>query len=146
MNLEDYVTRRVHTLFWDHNDNCAVTTLRIGSELFRLPLDPQVLEAALGLWGAGGYRAQCGLVEGGLMLFGLLGSRAGLGHVEIGRHCGAYAEGFDREFGGLTCRELRPGGFRSDDPPHRCEELARRTVLFTCRELSRSLGLQPRVP
>ena len=146
MTLEGYVAQRVHTLFWDANDNCAVTTLRIGAELFRLPLEPQVLEAALGLWGAGGYRAQCGLVEGGLMLFGLLGSRAGHDRAEIGRFCRSYAEGFDREFGGLSCRELRPEGFRKDDPPHRCEDLARRTVLFTCRELARVMNLEPEVP
>ena len=146
MEWQAYVARKVHTLFWEDNDNCAVTTLRIGAELFRLTLAPQVLEAALGLWGAGGYRAQCGLVEGGLMLFGLLGSRKSLTRGEIGRLCGRYAEGFDREFGGLTCRELRPGGFRSDDPPHRCEELARRTVVYTCEELARSLSLRPRLP
>jgi hypothetical protein len=146
MSVETYIARRVHTLFWDHNDNCAVTTLKIGCELFRFPLDRQVLNASLGLWGAGGYRAQCGLVEGGLMLFGLLGARAGLDRGMIGRLCGSYAARFDERFGGLTCQLLRPGGFRDDDPPHRCEDLARRTVGFTCLELSESLNLTPAVP
>jgi hypothetical protein len=146
MRIEAYIAQRVHALFWDHDDNCAVTTLRIGSELFGLHLDQQVLDSALGLWGAGGYRAQCGLVEGGLMLFGLLGARAGLGRSEIGRLCGRYAEGFERNFGDLTCRILRPGGFTAEDPPHACEELARRSVVFTCRELGRWLHLRPVVP
>jgi hypothetical protein len=146
MEVESYVARRVHSLFWDHNDNCAVTTLKIGSELFALPLERQVVDSALGLWGAGGFRAQCGLVEGGLMLFGLLGSRAGLSRSRIGALCGRYADEFVKRFGALTCRDLRPDGFRSEDPPHRCEELACRTVTFTCRELRRTLGLNPRVP
>lgn len=144
--MEEYIARRVHSLFWDLNDNCAVTTLKIGSELFALPLPPQVLESAVGLWGAGGYRAQCGLVEGALMLFGLLGARAGLDRESIAGLCRRYAGDFERDFGALSCRALRPGGFNAEDPPHVCEELARRAIAFSCRHLARSLGLAPKVP
>lgn len=139
----EFIDHQVHTLFWEHEDNCAVTTLKIASRLFTVPLESQVLDAALGMWGAGGYRAQCGLVEGALMFLGILGKRKGLSREQIYRLCLRYAGEFESAFGSLVCRELRPGGFRPDDSPHLCEELATKAVRFTCRYLSESFGFQP---
>lgn len=61
-----YLSKRVHDLYWSDNTNCARTMLICLSERYHVPIEQQVMKAAIGLHGAGGYRAQCGLVEGGL--------------------------------------------------------------------------------
>lgn len=43
------------------------------------------MDAALGMHGAGGYRAQCGLVEGALMFIGIWGKMHGKEEAEIVR-------------------------------------------------------------
>lgn len=120
----------MHEYYWERDWNCAVTTLRILSEVFEVPLDQQVLEAALGMHGAGGYRAQCGLVEGALMFIGVGGKAQGFDDARVARDCYDFAEQFETQFGSLLCRDLRPGGFSPDDPPHLCEELTREALLF----------------
>ena len=73
--------------------------------------------------GAGGYRAQCGLVEGTLMFIGIYLHTIGKTEDEIVSACYNFASAFDREFGSLRCFELRPTGFSESDPPHMCENL-----------------------
>ena len=65
--MKEYITKRVHELYWKENINCARTALVCLSELFEIVIEPQTIWSAVGLHGAGGYRAQCGLVEGTLM-------------------------------------------------------------------------------
>lgn len=130
MDLRQLVYERVHEYYWEHDWNCAVTTLRILSEVLEVPLDQQILEAALGMHGAGGYRAQCGLVEGALMFMGVGGKAQGLDDARVAKGCCDFAERFETQFGSLLCRDLRPGGFSPDDPPHICEELTREALLF----------------
>lgn len=146
MDWERFVDDEVHMHYWDHDDTCAVTTLIIASRLFKIPLEPQVGAAALGMWGAGGYRAQCGLVEGALMFIGVLGGRRGLNRSEISRLCKSFAENFAGEFGSLICRELRPQGFSPDNPPHICEDLSKRAIGFTTRYVSDAFGIEPIPP
>ena len=131
MDWEYYIDQEVHRHYWEHDDTCAFTTLSIVSGLFAVPLESQVLDAALGMWGAGGQRAQCGLVEGALMFIGVLGSLRGLNRDRISRLCRDFAQGFEEKFGSLICRELRPEGFAPDNPPHICEDLSRRAIRFT---------------
>lgn len=120
----------MHEYYWEHDWNCAVTTLRILSEVFETRLDQQVIDAALGMHGAGGYRAQCGLVEGALMFVAVAGKAQGLDDAPVVKACYDFAERFETQFGSLLCRDLRPGGFSPDDPPHLCEELTREALLF----------------
>jgi len=127
---DDLVQRRVHHAYWDHDWNCAVTTLRILAEVFEVALDQQVLDAALGMHGAGGYRAQCGLVEGALMFIGILGKAERRPDDTIVQMCYDFAAAFEDRFGSLICRDLRPEGFKPDNPPHLCEDLTRRAILF----------------
>jgi len=47
--LEELINCRVHDYYWDEDLSCAVTTLKILSELFYPALHPQVIEAAFGL-------------------------------------------------------------------------------------------------
>lgn len=95
-----------------------------------MKLDSQIMQAAVGLHGAGGYRAQCGLVEGALLFIGLYGHRAGKAESEIVKCCYDFAAAFERRFGSLSCRELRPNGFTPSDPPHACEGLTAEAIEF----------------
>ena len=125
------IRRRVHELYWRYDANCATTTLDILSGLHGIELQTQVMQAAVGMHGAGGHRDQCGLVEGGLMLLGILGAARGLDREAIVEICCEYAEAFVGGFGSLLCRELRPEGFSPDNPPHLCEDLTVRAIGFT---------------
>jgi hypothetical protein len=146
MDWQHYIDQEVHRHYWDHDNTCAFTTLSIVSGLFDIPLQSQVMDAALGMWGAGGHRAQCGLVEGALMLIGVLGSHRGLDRDQISSLCRNFARGFEENFGSLICRELRPEGFATDNPPHICEDLSRRAVRFTTRFIADAFQLQPVPP
>ena len=118
--------QRVYTYYWNQDLNCTTTTLRILSEHLNVPLCPQTLDAALGMHGAGGDRAQCGLVEGALMFLGIWGRRHDLPDCKIVELCKAYGQQFEARFGSLVCAVLRPEAFSPDNPPHLCEGL-------TCR-------------
>jgi hypothetical protein len=142
-NVHD-VRAWVHDAYWRQDLNCAVTTLHALGRAFDIPIERQVFDAALGMHGAGGYRAQCGLVEGGLMFIGLLGRARGLEDAKTVEMCWDYADAFEDRFGSLLCRELRPEGFEPDNPPHLCEDLTQRAILsaidFLEEELQRVRG------
>ena len=125
------IEKRVHELYWDKDVNGARTTLLILGELLPIPLKEQTLHAAIGLHGAGGFRAQCGLVEGGLMAIGMYYSSLHKEEEAIVSVCYRYAREFSDTFGSLRCFELRPGGFRPEDPPHKCEKLTCEAIAFT---------------
>lgn len=134
------VERCVHQAYWDQNWNCAVTTLCILAEAFDVALDQQVLNAAVGMHGAGGYRAQCGLVEGALMFIGILGEARELSDDEVVKMCYNLAEAFEGRFGSLLCRDLRPEGFKPNNPPHLCEELTCSAIRFAIHFIAQELG------
>lgn len=119
----NYIKERVHQLYWNNDINCARTMLICLSELFEITLEKQTITAAIGLHGAGGFRAQCGLVEGGLMFIGIYYELQGKTEEEIASLCFEYAKAFERKFGSLRCYDLRPNGFTPNDPPHMCEKL-----------------------
>lgn len=133
MDSEDFIRKRVHSYYWDEDINCATTCLRILAEKFSVVLEPQVLNAALGMHGAGKYGAQCGLVEGTLMFIGIIGKRLGLRDDDIVDSCREFAAGFEELFGSLVCAVLRPAGFSEENEPHLCEGI-------TCRAISHSIG------
>ncbi len=57
----EHIREMVHELYWKEDINCARTMLTCLGNLFQITYDPQVLPSAIGLHGAGGFRAQCGL-------------------------------------------------------------------------------------
>ena len=126
----DYIENRVHDLYWKDDINCARTMLICLSELYKVNLEQQVVRAAIGLHGAGGYRAQCGLVEGGLMFIGIYFEYLGKSEDEIVAACYNYAAAFEKQFGSLRCYDLRSSGFTENDPPHMCEKLTCEAVKF----------------
>ncbi|MCH1984405.1 C-GCAxxG-C-C family protein [Ruminococcus sp. OA3] len=129
--MNDFIEKKVHELYWERNINCARTMLLCLSELFHMECEPQILHSAIGLHGAGGYRAQCGLVEGGLMFIGIYSSKRGKSEDVIAGECYTYADKFTDKWGSLRCRELRPDGFTPADEPHKCEKLTCEAVRFT---------------
>lgn len=89
------------------------------------------MQSSIGLHGAGGYRAQCGLVEGSLMFMGIFFALKGKSDMEISHICYQFSEEFTKKFLSLRCCELRPNGFQENDPPHTCEELTSNAIEFT---------------
>ena len=128
---KDYIAQQVHALYYGQDLNCARTTLLCLSGLCQVPVGAEVMAAAVGLHGAGGLGAQCGLVEGGLMFLGLYAAYLGRTEAEAVAACRGYGWAFLQKFGSLTCAGLRPGGFSDQDPPHLCEELTCRAIWFT---------------
>ncbi|NLU45040.1 MAG: C_GCAxxG_C_C family protein [Acholeplasmataceae bacterium] len=129
MNLK--IKERVHELYWKHDINCARTMLICLCELFDIDIEKQTLNSAIGLHGAGGFRAQCGLVEGALMFIGIYFSDKGKTEANIASICYQYAYEFTQRFGSLKCYDLRPNGFSENDPPHACEEITGVAIEFT---------------
>ncbi|MGX8719154.1 MAG: C-GCAxxG-C-C family (seleno)protein [Desulfovibrio sp.] len=132
-------SRRVHGLYFDKDYNCARTMLICLCESRGIGLAQQTLDAAIGMHGAGRFRAQCGLVEGTLMALGVCGTAQGLAPKEISALCFAFAGDFTRRFGSILCRDLRPGGFQPSDPPHACEPLTCAAVAFAAAFLEAKL-------
>lgn len=126
------IEARVHESYWEYDINCANTMLLCLGEFFGVEIASQTKNAAVGLHGAGGFRAQCGLVEGALMFIGIYLSGVGWRREDIVGACYGFADAFTEKFGALRCLELRPGGFREDDPPHACEKLTCAAIRFTC--------------
>ncbi len=130
LNNETKIAEYVHEFYWDRDINCARTMLLSLGRLFQVDIEQQTVNSAIGLHGAGGYRAQCGLVEGGLMFLGVYGIQLGKTEEEIIKLCYHYAEAFHEAFGSLGCYDLRPTGFSESDPPHMCENLTCKAIQF----------------
>jgi len=134
------IATRVHAYYWNEDLSCVITTLKILSEIFHCELHPQVIEAAYGL-NAGRLASQCGLVEGALMFIGVYGQQNGLDSQDIAKLCDKFSCDFQAEFGSVLCNELRPQGFSSDNPPHLCENVTKRTVVFSAEFISKETML-----
>lgn len=134
MQLEE----KIYQYFVTEGLNCAQTSLRILAEEYPLSLPPEVEQSALGLNGGGKYRGQCGLVEGPLLFLGILGSRKQKSRDEINAVCHEYAQQFETKYGSLSCRDLRPEGFREGLPPNLCLPLALKTIPFALKFMEES--------
>jgi C_GCAxxG_C_C family probable redox protein len=142
MKKEKFVEDRVHEYYWIDDINCATTTLRILSETFAIKLTDQIIDAAIGMHGAGEFGAQCGLVEGTLMFMGIAGRAEGIQDEYIVKSCQDFARQFEMRFGSLQCSVLRPQGFKPDNPPHLCEGITREGILFSIEFISNILGIR----
>ncbi|HVJ48846.1 C-GCAxxG-C-C family protein [Desulfitobacterium sp.] len=136
MQYQRFIDEKVHKYYWNDNLNCTTTSLLTLSEIFHANLCSQILDAVTGMPGAGRYGAQCGLVGSSLMFIGIQGKSKGLEHEEIVTICHDFAKGFEEEFGSLDCRDLRPQGFNPDNPPHLCEDITKKAILFTLSYLN----------
>jgi hypothetical protein len=116
--------------------------LKTLAEIFEINLSPQVIDSAVGMHGAGKFGAQCGLVEGSLMFMGIFGRERGYEDKIIVNSCYNLANEFQKDFGSLVCRDLRPQGFNPENPPHICEELTKKAVRFTANYILRMQKLR----
>ena len=130
---------RVKDYYWSYDLNCATTNLKILSEIFSVPLSDQVINAAIGMHGAGKYGAQCGLVEGTLMFLGIIGTEYRLQEETIVDQCREYAKQFENIFQSLSCSKLRPEGFKKENSPHLCEHLTCLAIEFNKNFVSQFL-------
>ena len=136
MKTEEFVKTRVFKYYWKDDINCATTTLKILSEVFEIELNKQVIDAAIGMHGAGKYGAQCGLVEGTLMFLGIFGRENNIPDNIIVDSCREFANQFENKFKSLQCSILRPEGFHPDNPTHLCEPLTCKAVEFSINFIS----------
>lgn len=130
LNIQSFVQKEVKHLYWDRDLNCATSNLLILSKKFNIELSDQVIDSALGMHGAGGYGAQCGLVEGTLLFLGIIGRQMAIPDNEAILACKKFANSFEKRFSSLRCSVLRPGGFSEKNPPHLCEGLTNRAICF----------------
>ena len=130
MDTRTFVEQRISHCYRVEDINCAMATLKILGERFDIDISRQVLDSAVGMNGAGQFRVQCGLVEGMLMFLGILGRAKGWSDDDIMAACRDYAARFEKRFGSLSCRVLRPEGFSDDNPPHLCQPLSVDAVCF----------------
>ncbi|MEZ5360681.1 MAG: C-GCAxxG-C-C family protein [Candidatus Zixiibacteriota bacterium] len=124
MNNKDFIEEKINLYFCTLDHNCAETVLEMLSEKFDFPLDKQVIYAAAAHNGLGQYRAQCGLITGAVMFIGIVAQSQGRDKDYINAITYGLAEIFDKSFGALDCRTLRPAGFKEDNPPNICKPLA----------------------
>jgi len=136
MKTDEFVKRKVSKYYWEDDINCATTTLKILSESFKIKLNKQIVNAAIGMHGAGQYGAQCGLVEGSLMFLGLFGRGNNIPDNTIVDSCRKFAKQFEHKFNSLQCSILRPEGFHPDNPPHMCEMITCQAVEFSINYIS----------
>jgi C_GCAxxG_C_C family probable redox protein len=129
--VKELIDSRVHGYYWGQDYNCAVTTLKVLSEIFSIEIHPQVVDSAIGMHGAGGFGAQCGLVEGSLLFIGILGNDKGMRGDRIVALCHEFASAFQQQFGSIQCKELRPQGFGPENPPHLCEAKTAMAIKFS---------------
>lgn len=139
MKIYDLVRERITQYYRADEVNCAIATLKVLGERFDVDISQQVLDSAVGMNGAGQHRAQCGLVEGCLMFLGILGQKRGMSTDDIMELCRTYAAEFEKQFGSLSCRVLRPEGFDPDNPPHICEPISIDAVCFDIEFIERKL-------
>ena len=131
MKTDEFVKRKVTKYYWKDDINCATTTLKILSEAFEIELNKQIIDAAIGMHGAGEYGAQCGLVEGTLMFLGIFGRENNIPDNIIVDSCREFTKQFENKFNSLQCSILRPEGFHPDNPPHICEPITCQGVEFS---------------
>lgn len=124
------IKERVHNYYWQEDLNCATTILKVLAEMFAVDLEQQLIDAAIGMHGAGKFGAQCGLVEGSLLFLGIYGRKQDFSKEDIIKLCYNFADQFEHEYGSLICKDLRPAGFKKDNPPHLCEEITNSAAKF----------------
>ena len=140
MTTLSFINEEVHKLYWKDNLNCATTTIKVLGKIFDFKPTPQVINSAIGLNGAGRYGAQCGLVEGVLISIGIIGKNNNLPNKFIIKQCHNFAKNFEKTFGSLLCRKLRPQGFSKNNPPNLCEKITKKALMFSVKFIEKNVG------
>ncbi|BDU50424.1 C-GCAxxG-C-C family protein [Haliovirga abyssi] len=136
MEIIKKIEEKVKYCYWEKDYNCAITSIKVLSELFNIKIGEEILNSAIGIPGAGRYGAQCGLVNGALMIIGLRGKEKSLENKDIRELCNKFSKEFDEKFKSLLCSELRPQGFNENNPPHLCEPITNESILLAYEIIS----------
>ena len=115
-DVEALVRERVHSLYYDRDVNCARTTMLCLGELLGFHIEEQTYAAAVGMHGAGGFRAQCGLVEGALMMLGAYFGAKGVADGERVDMCRRFAGQFRSRLDVYKRQDLLYGPSDQDAP------------------------------
>lgn len=130
----EQIRQRVQEYFVDGDNNCAMTALKLLSEVFDTPVDPEVVHAANCMPGAGGVGGLCGLVSGVLMFIGVWGGRRGLHRRVLAPVSKGFTEAVQQRFGSDCCRDLKPADGNG------CAKLAEEMLEFAIGYLTEQLG------
>lgn len=128
-DVEQLIDKRIHEYYWKDDINCATTTVKVLAELANIEINQQVIDSAIGLHGAGGFGAQCGLVEGTLLFIGIFGRHQKLSDEKVVIVCNEFADAFQKHFGSLLCSSLRPKG----EGEHLCQNLTQKAINFSAK-------------
>ena len=139
MTTDALIENRVRECYRIHEYNCTITVFKILSEIYDITLPEQFYAGAIGMNGAGQYGAQCGLVEGMLIMIGVMEGANGSDKDKIMGLCRKFAESYEKRFGSLLCRELRPEGFGDHVPDHLCEKISIDAVKFMHQFIEREM-------
>ena len=123
MIIENKIKELVKEAYWVRDENCCIALIKTISDIFSLDISGELISAAAALPGAGRFGAQCGLITGGIMIIGIIGKSQQKSNDEIRNISYNYSKMFFEKYYSLMCKELRPQGFASDNPPHLCEKL-----------------------
>ncbi len=107
-DMETLVKERVATYFVSGDNNCAMTVLRVLSEVFETPVAQPVINAAQCMPGAGGVDHLCGLISGALMFVGVWGGQQGLHRSVLRPVTSGFSQAVQERFSSLMCSDLRP--------------------------------------
>jgi C_GCAxxG_C_C family probable redox protein len=106
--MNEIIQRRVSEYFTSGRYNCAMTSVTVLSELFDVPVHPQVVKAGQVMPTVGGTGGLCGLVSGALMFVGVWGGQHGLSREELKPIARALVTAVEERFHSVDCRDLRP--------------------------------------
>ncbi len=75
------------------------------------------------------------------MFIGLMAHRENIEQKKMWQACNDFASEYEKQFGSLRCKKLRPGGFNEDDPPMLCKPLTINSIIFSAQFISKWFGL-----
>jgi C_GCAxxG_C_C family probable redox protein len=109
-----------------------MTTLKVLTDTFEIPLHPQVLDAAQVVHGAGGTGGLCGLVTGALMFVGLWGAKHHIPRAQLSPLTRGMMTEIRERFGSTQCEVLE----------NDCSKLAVEMLGFLIPYLRQALDLR----
>jgi len=126
----EFLKKRSDELFMGKTFSCGMTMLYCMSELFKLPLDQQVLDALNGIMEHRDYRMQCGLYKGALMFLGIYGAAKGWDRPKLNEVTKDFAAKFEEAYGSQKCYDIRDGKFQPTEPHDKCAPTTEKGVLL----------------